>query len=436
MKARTDIAWVDGSVRPYESIWSVLQRFFSMNVISSTTFAKEFFTTGWFTEISTSILGNPVAFDYKKFCLALGIDSSISDKMDLRYLRAAFLGIEDRRLKYCPLCIQHYYHSVFFQLKDLKTCPLHKVELIHTCFHCKRELDCNIQASNVKNPYSCRSCQAKFLNGSQMTLLHLPNLDGLDSFKDIDDWCDYAITVPRGCAIINSKREMATSKWFYPIYQSLSKRDIPKLLKQHANLNEFSRLQYSCGIKPSTSSSDKSKFLSEYLMGQAPLPNLAPIFKAYRRYLMKVEVGNWGKRSTQSMRWDWTLSLEPQNLKLFAIQRLTQRIKDLSQSVVPQNAKRYIYITINFSSVYDALKSCKNSEEAEWVIYHAYFEELSCMYQEALSRSQEMISNNNWMNYHSLTATGLPCSFIVRNEKGKLIFNTIQTESYIQAATV
>ncbi len=120
--------------------------------------------------------------------------------------------------------------------------------------------------------------------------------------------------------------------------------------------------------------------------------------------------------------------MEAPNLNLFAIERLTGRVMDLSQSVVPQNAKRYIYITINFSSVYDALKACKNSQEAKWVIYHAYFSELECMYEEALARSAEMIINEDWRNYHSLSAINLPCSCITRGQDGVLIYTSIKTK--------
>jgi len=427
LKAREDIAWLNDSVRPYESIWSVLQRFFAMNVISSTAFAKEFFTTGWFSEISTN-LGKPVAFDFEKFYRTLGLNQSIYKKMDLQFLRPALIDIEERHLKYCPVCIEYYYHSIFFQLKNLETCPVHKVALIDRCSFCNSRIDSNIQASNVSHPYSCRACKAKFLNDSPFALLHLPKLEGLELFDEISDWCDYAITVPKSCSLIkiNSRVPTTPSKWFYSIYQTFSDRKIPEALNQHKGILLSAKTEYSCGIK--TVRLDNSHFLEGYLAGQVSLPNLASIFKSYRRYLLRKKVGNWAKGLKGEKKREKLLSMEAPNLNLFAIERLTGRVMDLSQSVVPQNAKRYIYITINFSSVYDALKACKNSQEAKWVIYHAYFSELECMYEEALARSAEMIINGDWRNYHSLSAINLPCSCITRGQDGVLIYTSIKTK--------
>src|SRR5258708_4126267 len=40
------------------------------------------------------------------------------------------------RLRYCPICMECGYHSVWYQFRGLGICLLHGVRLISDCFHC------------------------------------------------------------------------------------------------------------------------------------------------------------------------------------------------------------------------------------------------------------------------------------------------------------
>lgn len=44
-------------------------------------------------------------------------------------------------LKFCPHCMEHWFHSAVFQFADLDTCPWHRCRLQDCCPHCRRAID-------------------------------------------------------------------------------------------------------------------------------------------------------------------------------------------------------------------------------------------------------------------------------------------------------
>jgi hypothetical protein len=432
---RQDICWIEDSIRPYESLWSVLNRFFALNVINSAAFAKEFFTHGWFSSISTSVLGNPPSFSHEKFYAALGLTPKEYSPLDLSYLKNALLAVEKTSLKYCPVCINFYYHSIFFQLSWMKVCPVHSVELINICPHCGHFLDDRITASITKKPYSCTNCETELLKVNRKAALFPPNLEGSEKLKEVNEWCNFILNIPNNYAVIGMVKNGIPTNWFYPIYNTLATKPIPNCFEVLSPYIDSLRINYKCGVCENISKSAASSLLQNVLSGRDHIPNLAPIFKSYRRYLIKREVGNWGKIKLAHghEKWIGEVDVSERYIKLYAILTFTDTLKRWGQNVQDQDTKRYLYMSFNFYDIFNALKFCKNSQEAEWIIHHAYFEELRGLYQETLKASKRSIEENSFWKYWPLTGVHLPCLLTTREQKGNnLILSSFQNAYYLE----
>lgn len=80
----------------------------------------------------------------------------------------------ERRFRYCPLCLECGYHSYFFQLVPLSTCPLHHIELTSLCSNCGCETpDYRVGRALFDRPYRCLKCTASLAGGGPELDLHL-----------------------------------------------------------------------------------------------------------------------------------------------------------------------------------------------------------------------------------------------------------------------
>lgn len=65
-----------------------------------------------------------------------------------------------QQFRYCPICLQHAYHSYLHQLIPLKICPLHSVMLTTACSNCGRANLALATAPELFNrPYRCPHCE-------------------------------------------------------------------------------------------------------------------------------------------------------------------------------------------------------------------------------------------------------------------------------------
>lgn len=375
------------------------------------------------------MLGKPISFNYKKFYSAVGISSKNFNALDLSYLKSSHIQIEETDLKYCPICMEYFYHSIFFQLKWLKTCPIHKVALVNTCSKCNTKLTNHISAKNIQKPYCCPSCQQKLIDTTTKDLLHLKTLDGFETFDEINVWCKYVLTLPEKYGLFKKYQHAIPSEWFYPLYKSFSDRPVPQILEANSLYIDAVENKFNSGLPSTSSKFDESRLLEGLLSGEEPIPNLAPIFKSYRRYLIKKEIGNWGKAKLKHDYGNWIgeVDLSERYIKLYSLLIYTDTLHRWGGNVQSQYSKRYLYMGFNFYDAYGALKLCRNSQEAEWVILHAYFEELRSLFQETLVSAKRMIETKSMWVYWPLRAIHLPCSFVSRNqENNKLVFTSHQ----------
>lgn len=127
--------WDKSWVRPYESIWSILNNYKCVNVIHdhatlmkaigtdiSASIVKDYFLSyGIFCNISCnkndidSILSQLVPEWYKQQIEDITMQREISDFFT-------------DKISYCRKCMKNGYHSILHQLKGIKKCPFHRNE--------------------------------------------------------------------------------------------------------------------------------------------------------------------------------------------------------------------------------------------------------------------------------------------------------------------
>lgn len=123
--------WNQKWVRPYESLWSIVNTYKTVNVITS-------------TAIAMKSLGINISHNVNDYYLSYGIYCNVSPKLNdiektiLRLspewhreqLQSMFdkNGVHmfiSKKLMICPKCMENGYHSVLHQLKGIKKCPFH-----------------------------------------------------------------------------------------------------------------------------------------------------------------------------------------------------------------------------------------------------------------------------------------------------------------------
>jgi hypothetical protein len=76
----------------------------------------------------------------------------------------------ESRIRICPICLEHGYHSFLFQLNLLHDCPIHHLPLSTCCQSCGASLDRYGYAREVLDrPYHCAKCK-KSLAGVPLLL--------------------------------------------------------------------------------------------------------------------------------------------------------------------------------------------------------------------------------------------------------------------------
>lgn len=122
--------WRNNFINPYESLWSLVQKFCMLNSITEAEFYTRVCGTrnSYFRKIQEV---NP----YYIFRLTPPLNKELSevfkivenDYVKLNCFSINNLGTYMRtQLSYCPICIKSGYHSVFHQLKFIDTCFIHE----------------------------------------------------------------------------------------------------------------------------------------------------------------------------------------------------------------------------------------------------------------------------------------------------------------------
>lgn len=143
---------------PFESLVSCLWRFgwrnklnakLLMNICSSASGypKKDFFDNQyWFNRnlfLEKSAWPLPIP-DEQDFVSDMGLDS--------------YIWVE-RTFRYCPLCLEHCFHSFWYQFIPLTLCPIHDVPLCTKCHCCDARLPhYGFSKALFEHPYCCAEC--------------------------------------------------------------------------------------------------------------------------------------------------------------------------------------------------------------------------------------------------------------------------------------
>lgn len=126
--------WRQGCISPYESIWSIAQKFTFLNRVGLRQFAALVGGVEKPREVWPNLEGLPieqvrVTLGLEKVCAA-GDAVSMLMPLPLRTIPVK------RALRLCPECAERGYHSAVHQLPWLARCPLHGCELVSRCKRC------------------------------------------------------------------------------------------------------------------------------------------------------------------------------------------------------------------------------------------------------------------------------------------------------------
>ncbi len=168
------INWRQEWQRPYESIWSIIEKIKIANMITGNellgSIDPEFY--GKLSRRNINKLSNESRHQFEALT---GIDlNKIMNSMykllikDTHLLRDP-MHVFHSHLRYCKSCISFNYHSYLHQYKLIDECPYHLEELLECCHICKTQIYFHNIAVPV--PYTCQ-CGMQLYRTDQSPFWH------------------------------------------------------------------------------------------------------------------------------------------------------------------------------------------------------------------------------------------------------------------------
>lgn len=168
--------WRKEWIRPYESAWSIFEKFSYANVINRYTILK---VVG--NDEVKSIKNMHVGNHYRDLLTLKGFDEKILEKYlnvnlhthtnhtmnELLRPLGPNLGNSQTwfapHLRWCPSCLNHGYHSLLHQFTLFKNCPIHSVKLAEECPVCKVKIPFLLSDTVMDKAFTCK-CGHKYSN--------------------------------------------------------------------------------------------------------------------------------------------------------------------------------------------------------------------------------------------------------------------------------
>lgn len=133
------LIWQNYSPLPYESAWSVISKIILLNSLSPVMLVSLLYQKKQSPKPTTLDHRDSSWIDFEKYSNLLGVEQS--------RLKQGFLteiGFEKKKfssgaIKYCPLCSEKGFHSVFFDMDIIRICPWHQIPL-KKCMECNKSI--------------------------------------------------------------------------------------------------------------------------------------------------------------------------------------------------------------------------------------------------------------------------------------------------------
>ncbi len=163
--------WRKNLVSPYESLWSILHKFASLNAANASSVRSIFGKDSDHIDTANHWKWNE-RDDLRYFGgldpLKVAQITNLEDQVIKESVIQTFIKQNERQshsctvLRFCKSCLQAGFHSSLFQLLFLKNCPFHKEEFLTRCPNCGEEISYRLNNNALKKPYGCAKCSKVF----------------------------------------------------------------------------------------------------------------------------------------------------------------------------------------------------------------------------------------------------------------------------------
>jgi len=161
--------WSKDWIRPYESPWSVLEKF-TMTNISTKNEVLYFLGSDEVRRMKYRVYGDIhrnlftlAGFDQSMLHQVLGIDlKSQNDHLIMLVTRKVACRCAPASswfysyLRWCPECLKIGFHSVFHQFKLLNHCPFHLKKVVDRCPECHQQFNYIFTDKEFNGPFLCK----------------------------------------------------------------------------------------------------------------------------------------------------------------------------------------------------------------------------------------------------------------------------------------
>lgn len=184
-KQSTTFTWRPEWITPFESPWSILEKFKFANEMSSRDILKVFgiehvkslkANIGACHRDLTTIQGLDDKLIQETFRLSIkNYNDYLIQKM-IGYLpygenKRSPLNYLRKQLVLCPACVSNGYHSLLHQFSLIHECPYHKIPLIKSCPKCRHKYPYELSDEIMTRPFTCR-CGYEFFKVSPKELYY------------------------------------------------------------------------------------------------------------------------------------------------------------------------------------------------------------------------------------------------------------------------
>ena len=176
-------AWPRMSIRPGESLWSLVHRFLWLNTPTWRDLERSFgcpslapFSLLYGVRLLTPQVVGRISFDRSRLARALSLPMRRWESATLAWLRGTPVDDVCADMRFCPVCLRMGYHTILFQLTCVATCPLHGVPLVQGCTKCGFALSPDLNLVALASPFACPQCGHPIAPAE--SLVNPPPVDG------------------------------------------------------------------------------------------------------------------------------------------------------------------------------------------------------------------------------------------------------------------